>query len=195
MITLLYAHPYPQHSRAGRALFEAVADLPGVQPRLLYERYPDFHIDVRAEQAQLLASATLVLQHPLLWYHAPALLSLWFEKVLRHGWAYGHDAEGRPARALAGKRLLWVTTTGGEAEAYGPAGYNHFTIEQTSAPLQQLAAFCGMRWLPPLVLHNALRLDDAALREAARGYRARLEQELADAAHAMPAAAADAVGA
>jgi glutathione-regulated potassium-efflux system ancillary protein KefF len=72
MITLIYAHPYPLHSRANRALLEAVWDLPGLQIRDLYALYPDFHIDSRAEQEALAGSATVVLQHPLHWYHAPA---------------------------------------------------------------------------------------------------------------------------
>ena len=34
MILVLYAHPYPQHSRACKALLNAVTDLPGLEVRL-----------------------------------------------------------------------------------------------------------------------------------------------------------------
>lgn len=190
-ITLLYAHPYPEHSRAGRRLLEAAQSVPGVHTRSLYALYPDFHIDPAAEQAALTPTTTLVLQHPLLWYQTPALLTLWFEKVLRHGWAYGHHPDGRAAQALAGKRLLWVCTTGGDADAYAEKppshGQDHASLEALAAPLRQLARFCGMQWLPPLAVHNALRASDETLEQHARAYRARL---MAEADHAAPASAA-----
>ena len=63
--------------------------------------------DVPAEQSALRAAERVVWQCPLYWYSVPALLSLWFEKVLAHGWAYGSGGD-----ALKGKRALWVTTTG-----------------------------------------------------------------------------------
>lgn len=179
MITLIYAHPYPKHSRAGKALLHAVHDLPHVHVRNLYELYPDFHIDAKAEQEQLLKSQTIVLQHPLHWYHTPALLSLWFEKVLAYGWAYGHDKDGKPGNALHGKRLLWAATAGGEEHAYSEQGYNHFPMERISTPIQQTALFCGMTWLEPYTVYHAGKLDDAQLMLAAEGYRDRIVAELA----------------
>lgn len=180
MITLIYAHPYPKHSRAGRALLKAVHDLSHVHVRNLYELYPDFHINVKAEQEQLAKSDTIVLQHPLHWYHTPALLSLWFEKVLAYGWAYGHDKDGKPGNVLHGKRLLWAATAGGEQSAYSEAGYNHFTMERISTPIQQTALFCGMTWLAPYTVYHAGHLDEAQLLQAAEAYRDRLVAEITD---------------
>ena len=178
MITVIYAHPYPLHSRAGRALQEAIEGLPHVQTRNLYQLYPDFHIDVQAEQAALLGSSTLVFQHPLQWYHMPALLSLWCEKVLSYGWAYGHQPDGQATRALAGKRFLWAATAGGDAAAYSEAGYNHFPMNQIATPIEQLARFCGMQWQQPYTVYHAGKISDDELLVAAEGYRMRLMQEL-----------------
>lgn len=178
MITVIYAHPYPLHSRANRALQDAVRDLPGVQVRDLYALYPDFHIDTRAEQAVLAASRTIVLQHPLHWYHAPALLSLWLEKTLAYGWAYGHDPAGQATRALQDKRLLWAVTTGGAERAYQPEGYNQHSMEAIATPIRQTGAYCGLQWLEPHIVHDAHRLAAPALAAAAQGYRARLQAEL-----------------
>ena len=44
------AHPQPEHSRANRALADA-APAAGIELRVLYARYPDYLIDVAAEQA------------------------------------------------------------------------------------------------------------------------------------------------
>lgn len=178
MITVIYAHPYPQHSRAGRALQNGLEGLPHIQVRNLYQLYPDFHIDTQAEQLALQASSTLVFQHPLQWYHMPALLSLWCEKVLAHGWAYGHRPDGQAAQALVGKRFLWATTAGGDEAAYSQAGYNHYPMAQIATPIEQLARFCGMHWLTPYTVYHAGKLGEDELLMAGEGYRLRLIEEL-----------------
>jgi glutathione-regulated potassium-efflux system ancillary protein KefF len=169
MIALIYAHPYPDRSRAGRALLEAVHALPGVEVRSLYNLYPDFGIDVEAEQEALTRAETIVWQHPLYWYSVPGLLKHWFDKVLAHGWAYGEGG-----KALHGKRCLWVTTTGGDAASFSPAGMHQHPFVDFVPPVEQTARFCGMEWLAPIQIHGAHRVSVHALRELAEGYRQRL---------------------
>lgn len=166
---VLYAHPYPDRSRANRALIEAVRDLEHVSVRTLYDLYPDFGVDVAAEQSALRDVERVVWQCPLFWYSAPALLSLWFEKVLTHGWAYGHGAD-----ALKGKRALWVTTTGGPAQSYAPGQMHARPFADYIPPMEHTALFCGMTWEPPLIHHGAPRASDETLRAWADAYRARL---------------------
>ncbi|WP_274873163.1 glutathione-regulated potassium-efflux system oxidoreductase KefF, partial [Serratia marcescens] len=109
MILIIYAHPYPRHSHANHRLLQAVKDLPEVEVRSLYELYPDFNIDINAEQRAVERADLVVLQHPMQWYSFPPLLKLWIDKVLEHGWAYGHDGN-----ALVGKDCLWAVTSGGD---------------------------------------------------------------------------------
>jgi glutathione-regulated potassium-efflux system ancillary protein KefF len=169
MIALIYAHPYPRRSRANRALLGATADLPFVVVRQLYELYPDFAIDIGAEQALLAQAHTVVWQHPLYWYSVPPLLKLWFDKVLAHGWAYGDGGT-----ALRGKGCLWVATTGGTTATYASDGIHGFAFERFVPPLEQTARFCGMDWHEPIVVHGAHRVDDSSLSEAGARYRERL---------------------
>lgn len=173
---VVFAHPYPDRSRAGRGLLEAVRDLRGVEVRSLYARYPDFAIDVEAEQAALLAAGVVVWQHPLYWYGAPAMLTLWFEKVLAHGWAYG-----RGGTQVRGKRVLWVTTTGAPATGYARGQMHGHPFEEFVPGIEQIATFCGMRWEPPIVVHGAHRISDAELGARAGEYRARLVELMEDA--------------
>jgi glutathione-regulated potassium-efflux system ancillary protein KefF len=168
-IVVVQAHPYPDHSRANRALGQAIEGLAGVDLRPLYDLYPDFAIDVAAEQRALEAAAVVVWQHPLYWYTTPALLKLWFEKVLTSGWAYGPGG-----LALRGKRCLWVVTTGGDELDYTPAGVHQHLFEAFVAVVRQTAQFCGMTWLDPLVVHGAPRLTAADLLESGARYRAYL---------------------
>jgi glutathione-regulated potassium-efflux system ancillary protein KefF len=177
VITLIYAHPHPRQSRAGAALLGAVRDLPGLAVRSLYDMYPDFAIDVAAEQAALDASRLLIWQHPVHWYGPPALLKLWFEQVLAAGWAY----EG--GRALAGKDCLWVCSTGGPFEAYAPEQEHGHEFAAFAPAMRQTARYCGMHWLDPLVVHGAARAGEASLAEAAQTYRTRLQAWIAEHGH------------
>ena len=173
---LLYAHPYPDRSRANRALLEAVRELPHVQVRALYDLYPDFSVDVAAEQSALRAAERVVWQCPVYWYSVPALLSLWFEKVLAHGWAFGSGGD-----ALKGKRALWVTTTGAPDTAYAAGQMHARPFADYVPPVEHTARFCGMIWEPPLIHHGAQRASDEVLRGWAARYCARLnEREVRD---------------
>jgi glutathione-regulated potassium-efflux system ancillary protein KefF len=174
MLVVIFAHPYPDRSRANRRLVDAVSKLEGVSVRSLYDLYPGFDIDVPAEQAALSAASTIVWQHPLYWYSVPGLLKHWFDKVLVRGWAYGDGTH-----ALEGKRCLWVVTTGGDDNAYTPAGMHGHPFSAFVPAIEQTARFCHMRWEEPLVLRGAHRVAEDTLDEEALGYRRRLEQLLA----------------
>ncbi len=166
---MLYAHPHGRRSTANRWLIEAVADLPGVAVRDLYERYPDYDIDARAEQDAVQTAELIVFQYPTYWYSLPPLLKLWIDTVLAHGWAYGPSGT-----ALAGKHLWCVTTTGGEQTAYAPDGFHGYPYEAFLPPLVQTARLCGMIWLPPWVLHGVPYLDADTLQTEAARYCERL---------------------
>jgi len=154
-IYVLSAHPDGRTSRVNRRLRDAARGLPHVQVRDLYDAYPDYDIDVQAEQAAVARAQLVVLQHPIQWYSMPALQKLWMDDVLTHGWAYGHHAS-----ALHGKDLWLVATTGGAEASYHPESYNRYFFDAFLPPYEQTAALCGMRFLPPLVLHGAHRASE-----------------------------------
>lgn len=174
MIYIVFAHPYPSQSRVNRALLGAAQELPGVEVCSLYDRYPDFDIDVGAEQAALDRAQLIVLMHPVFWYSAPGLLKHWFDKVLTYGWAFGEGGT-----ALRGKDCLWVATTGGSPEAYSTDGIHRRGFSDFTAPVEETALFCGMNWQEPFIVHGANEMDDAALAEGAARLRTRLEAWLA----------------
>lgn len=165
-ILILFAHPALEKSRVNRRLAAAVRDLDGVTFHDLYEAYPDFDIDVRREQLLLEDHDLVVLQHPFYWYSTPALLKEWEDLVLQHGWAYGSEGT-----ALKGKNLLSAITTGAREEAYCSTGYNHFTIRQLLAPIEQTARLCGMHYLPPFVAYGSLGMTPAEMDGHAEDYR------------------------
>lgn len=171
MICLLYAHPYPDRSRANRALLAAVDDLPGLDLRPLYDWYPDFAIDVEAEQRALSSARLIVLQHPFYWYGVPGLMKHYFDKVLQLGWAYG-----TANKALAGKTCLWVTTTGAPPSGYASDGMHRRPFAEFVPAIEQTARFCGMEWAEPLTVFGAHRIEAAELDAHCQGYRERLQR-------------------
>ena len=168
-IYLLAAHPNWRESRVNRPLFERARAAPGVKVQDLYARYPDYDIDVPAEQAKAQAAQLLVLLHPVQWYSMPALLKLWLDEVLAYGWAYGPGGT-----ALQGKDLWLVASTGGPEESYHPQGYNRYFFDAFLPPYEQTAALCGMRFLPPLVMHGAHRAGKAEVQAHADVFAQRL---------------------
>ncbi|MDR7379222.1 glutathione-regulated potassium-efflux system ancillary protein KefF [Rhodoferax ferrireducens] len=168
-IYLLAAHPNWRASLVNQRLLAAAraltasADGPQIEVQDLYANYPDYDIDVAAEQARVEAADLLVLLHPIQWYAMPALQKLWFDEVLTYGWAYGAvSAEGldvapagTPGTALRGKALWLVLTTGGQEGSYQPGNDHRHPFDNFLPPYEQTAALCGMRFLPPLVLHAA----------------------------------------
>lgn len=164
-ILVLFAHPAFHKSRVQAALVAAARAVEGVTFHDLYERYYDFQIDVEHEQRLLAAHDLIVFQHPLYWYSSPALLKEWQDLVLEYGFAYGEGGT-----ALHGKRVLSVLSAGGAEEAYGPEGYNFFTLRQLLTPFEQTARLCGMEYLPPFVVHGSHALPPEELSRQAADY-------------------------
>ena len=168
-ILVLAAHPQLEHSRVTRALAQAAGKAAQVQVRDLYALYPDYLIDVAAEQAALADAALLVWLHPLHWYGMTPMLKLWADEVLAFGWAYGPGGT-----ALRGKDLWLAVSTGGGAAAYRPDGINRYFFDAFVPPYEQTAQLVGLRFLPPLVLHGAHRASDADIQAHAQMFAARL---------------------
>lgn len=155
---ILLAHPDLRHSRVHARLKPALQALPGVDLHDLYAQYPDYWIDVPAEQARVAAARRLVWMHPIHWYGMPPLLKLWLDQVCCQGWAYGAGG-----RALAGKPFQLVLSTGGSPTAYSAEGHHGHPFDAFLTPYHQIAAFTGMVWRPHWVFHDAHRASEAAL--------------------------------
>ncbi|MGS0741222.1 glutathione-regulated potassium-efflux system oxidoreductase KefF [Glaciimonas sp. GG7] len=168
-ILILYAHPAPHRSRVNRQLAQSANMLANVHLHDLYETYPDFHINVRHEQALLSAADLVVFQHPIQWYSMPALLKQWTDTVLTQGWAFGPGGD-----ALRGKDYWLVATTGASEDAYQENGLHRWPFSAFLPPFRQTAELCGMRWLPPHILHGAHQVDEATLSAHLALYRDRL---------------------
>ncbi len=185
-VLVLYAHPGHEASQSNRRLRAAIEDLPGVTLQDLYETYPDFFIDVRREQKLLLEHDVLLIQHPVYWYSAPAIVKEWQDVVLEYGWAYGPGGN-----RLAGKYFMQALTTGSDAAYYGRGGRHNFTLHEFLRPFEQTAHLCNMVYLAPFVTHAARQVETGDFDTQAARYRALVEGlvrgEMPERFHTIPA--------
>lgn len=165
-ILILFAHPAMHKSRVNSKILKAICSIEGVTVNNLYERYPDFHIDVKREQKLLLEHDIIIWQHPFYWYSAPSIIKEWIDLVLEHGFAYG-----RKGKALVGKRIFNAISTGGTAKAYSESG---FTMHHFMAPFMQTSQLCGMTYLPPYVIHGTHLLNEEQISEQVNIYKSAL---------------------
>jgi len=168
-ILILFAHPRFEKSANNSILNKSIPSGSNITFHDLYEKYPDFNIDIEAEKKLLSDHQVIVWQHPFYWYSAPPLLKQWLDLVLEFGWAYGPGGN-----ALDGKTVFNSITAGGQRSAYSKEGHNRFTIKELLAPFDQTAVLCKMTYLPPFVLHGTHRISREEIIHTGKLYKSLL---------------------
>ncbi len=165
-VLILFFHPRFEDSHANKALVAAVQDLEHVTLRDLYEHYPDFNINIKAEQQLLLEYDVIVWQHPFYWYSCPPLMKQWIDLVLEYGWAYGKNGD-----KLKDKYFFQALTSAGNFEIYRKGGRNNYTYRELLQPFEQTINLCLGHYLPPFVVPSALKLSKEELKNYGSYYR------------------------
>ena len=141
-ILIVSGHPDLNDSFANKTILEELSKLlPHAESVYLDKLYPDFKIDVMAEQERLLRADIIVFQFPLFWYGAPSLLHRWVEQTFVHGFSHGHTGD-----KLKGKQLVLSFTSGAPEDMYRHGGLQNYPIEDFLPPYKQLANLCGLQW-------------------------------------------------
>ncbi|MDE5829424.1 MAG: NAD(P)H-dependent oxidoreductase [Duncaniella sp.] len=154
-VLVVSGHPDYKHSLANRAILDEFKRLvPEAEIVRLDELYPDFNIDVAAEQKRLVDADTVVFEFPFWWYSAPSLMRRYFELVLSHGFAYGSAGT-----ALHGKKLVMSFTAGAKAEAYTPEGAQHYTMDDFTPQFRALSNLCGFDYKGEVISYGMMLLD------------------------------------
>jgi glutathione-regulated potassium-efflux system ancillary protein KefF len=134
---MILAHPKIEESIGNRIISEVASQNDNLEVRHLDQLYPDFKIDIKAEQAALLHADVIVFQYPLFWYSTPAILKEWIDQVFQYGFAFGKDKY-----QLEGKKVVVSFTMGSPNKDY-PAEI----LEKIVFPFQGLAAYCKMEYI------------------------------------------------
>ncbi|NIG52600.1 NAD(P)H-dependent oxidoreductase [Chitinophaga sp. Cy-1792] len=169
-VLINFAHPALEKSRMHKQLVPMLKTVPGITFNDLYERYPDMDVDVTREQRLLEQHDIIILQHPVYWYNAPAIIRQWQDLVLEHGWAYGHTG-----KALQGKYMTNAVSAGSRQDHYQAGGIHGFPLEQFFLPFSQTAVLCNMKYVSPYIIYGVHRMDTSAIQEEVKRYRQLLE--------------------
>lgn len=108
------------------------------------DRIPD---DVEREIHALEAADLVILQFPLWWHGAPAILKGWFDRVFLSGGLYTSRMR-YDAGYFRGRRALLSVTSGAPQAAFGP-GARGGDPEVMLWPLQYSLHYLGFEVLPP----------------------------------------------
>jgi len=147
---MILAHPDMNKSIANKRIAEGVkSKLENIEVRDIFKLYPDYKIDIAAEQKALMNADNVIFQYPFWWYNMPAILKAWFDEVFNFNFAYGPEGD-----KLKGKNFLLSFTIGGPADAYTPIGYNHFRVEDLVKPMEQTAYLAQMNFQRPIFEHG-----------------------------------------
>ncbi|UBX50687.1 glutathione-regulated potassium-efflux system ancillary protein KefG [Providencia alcalifaciens] len=165
-VLVVYAHPDPDESVANRLLLNAVRDFDHVTIHDLYATYPDYFIDVTAEQKLLCQYDVIVFQHPLYTYSCPALLKEWFDRVLTRRFATDQGYQ-----KLKGKYWRSIITTGEPEEAYQYGGYNRYPLSEILRPFELTSLMCDMHWIEPNIIYSARRKSPQQLQQMVEEYK------------------------
>lgn len=160
-ILILFAHPLYEKSSANKALVKHIPNSENITFHDLYEKYPEFDIDVKKEQQLLNLHDIVIWHHPMYWYSCPPLLKQWIDMVLEYGWAYG-----KFGLALQDKLIFQTITTGGSQENYCATGRENHTVLELLEPFKQTSKVCKMEYLPPFVVHGTHKMDEVKYEES-----------------------------
>lgn len=175
---VIYAHPAHQRSRANRMMLDTIKGISDVTVHDLYQTYPDFFIDVEAEQALLLEHDLIVIQHPVYWYNMPALLREWQDLVLEYGFAYGRDQQ-----KLKGKGLWIVMTAGAPEHTYATEGVNERPLSDYFLQYERMANVCALKAFPNFEIYHSRHMTDDVLERAVATYGQNLLSYLEECRH------------
>lgn len=143
---MILGHPSIAQSLANSTIVLKVQqNVQDIEIRNLAELYPEYKIDVLAEQEALIKADIIIFQFPFHWYGAPAILQKYFEDVYAYQFAYGSQGD-----KLKDKKMLLSFTTGASEADYTPVGIENYRLPEFLKPLEQIAYYTGMDYLDPI---------------------------------------------
>jgi len=152
---MILAHPRIEESIGNKIISDLTNTDKNVEVRHLNFLYPDFKIDIKAEQKALESAENIIFQYPLYWYSTPAILKEWIDQVFEYGFAFGTGSK------LTNKNIIVSITIGS-----GKKDYPQEVLDKILFPFQGLAAYCKMNYIGEVLSNNINNYNPEAAEEA-----------------------------
>lgn len=138
---VIVGHPHLDKSVVSKFWCEQLTGK--VTLRYLAETCPlDKPIDIIAEQAVLEQHDRIILQFPLYWYSAPAIMKRWLDEIMTFGWAYGPGGD-----KLEGKDLGVAVSAGSPDNEFQEGAMQLHTLHYYLEQYRGTAAFIRANWI------------------------------------------------
>ena len=129
--------------------------------------------DIRLEVEKVQWCDLLILNFPIFWFSAPAILKGWIDRVFVSGRFYGgkrfYDKGG-----MRGKQAMLSVTLGGQPHMFGPEAI-HGEMDTLLRPILRGAlAYCGFSVLPPFVAYHVPYVSREVRQTLLKDYQDRL---------------------
>ncbi|MFC0232805.1 NAD(P)H-dependent oxidoreductase [Vagococcus entomophilus] len=155
---IIVSHPNVQDSTTQSFLKKSAA-LEEVTWHHLENNYTYTTIDSVKERNLLVQHDRIILQFPLYWYSAPAMLKQWMDVVLSE------------KLSLRGKEFGLVVTIGVKEKAYQAGGSEQFTLSELLRPFQAIARHFQMIFLPVFTISKFSYMTEEAYKKLLIDYR------------------------
>lgn len=150
MALIILAHPNFKNSTANKTIIEELTNSRlQIEIRNIHDLYPDYKVDIKAEQEALLRHQTVIFQYPVYWYNMPAILKQWFDVVFEYQFAYGSKGD-----KLKNKNFVPSFTVGAPEDEYNTLGNHHFRVYEFCKNLEQTAYYAQMKYIDPIYFHG-----------------------------------------
>lgn len=144
-----------------------------------------FAAEIAREQERILGADVLILQYPLWWGGAPAILKGWLDRVCAYGITYA-DGTRFASGLFKGRKALLSVTTGGTPRRFSEEG-DYGPIDKVLWTMQHLFLnYLGYEASEPLVSYAVARVSAEERADMLEAMRARVRAMLADPIAATP---------
>lgn len=160
-ILIIAGHTHNEYSIANKEIESLLrAKYPAARVVNLAKEYPDYRIDIKKEQENLLWADTIIIQTPMFWYSMTSIVMRYIEEVFDHGFAYGSEGD-----KLKGKKII-VSFTGGAAEEdYRLDGEQGITLKEIMCPIEITFHFCSLNFAGYVFTGGILNTGDMSEEE------------------------------
>jgi putative NADPH-quinone reductase len=158
-------HPDFNNSIVNKKLLEEIKDLDNITINNLYDKYPDYKINVEEEQSLLLKHDIILFQFPMYWFSSPALLNVWFETVFISGFSH------RGNYKLEDKFFAIAISCGAAKQEFCKTGKDKKTVEEFLFPFSITAHYVKMNYLKAFITYETESiLSEQTLEKYAKDY-------------------------